>query len=470
MKRKSILSLMILLLMIFISNIVIITYKPKVDGENIRLDFAMESEDAGVLKVYYLFEGQRPEYDFSEQQCVSVEYTQVGKEEVLSVELPALVTFVRIDPFENGAEATIGNPVVSYEENVIDVANFQERVYMLHDMSALGKGSYLAEEDTEDPYVVWSVPTDEIADELRDKLLPGQIMINVLICVVLDIFFIFVYCKRRSFFEIPKEIMNNRKLIFSLSKNDFKSKFAGSYFGIVWAFVQPLVTILVYWFVFDKALNSGTQITKSGIEAPFVIWLTAGMVPWFYFSEVLNTGSNALVEYNYLVKKVVFKISVLPIVKVISSLFVHVFFVVFMIILCACYQFYPSLYTLQIIYYSFAMICLCVSIIYITSALTVFFRDLTQVINIVLQILMWMTPIMWNIDAMEARISPILVFVLKMNPMYYIVEGYRDAMINHAWFWERPEITLYFWGLTALLFVVGSTVFRKLRVHFADVL
>ena len=116
------------------------------------------------------------------------------------------------------------------------------------------------------------------------------------------------------------------------------------------------------------------------------------------------------------------------------------------------------------------MICLCVSIIYITSALTVFFRDLTQVINIVLQILMWMTPIMWNIDAMEARISPILVFVLKMNPMYYIVEGYRDAMINHAWFWERPEITLYFWGLTALLFVVGSTVFRKLRVHFADVL
>lgn len=177
------------------------------------------------------------------------------------------------------------------------------------------------------------------------------------------------------------------------------------------------MTIVVYWFVFDKALNSGTQITKEGIEAPFALWLTAGMVPWFYFSEVLSAGSNALVEYNYLVKKVVFKISALPFVKVLSSIFVHVFFVVFMIILSACYGFYPSVYTLQVIYYSFAMMCLCIGIVYATSAMTVFFRDLTQLINILLQVLMWMTPIMWNMDAMQNRISPIVLTILKMNPI-----------------------------------------------------
>ena len=133
--------------------------------------------------------------------------------------------------------------------------------------------------------------------------------------------------KRESMLQIPKDILENKKLILNLSKNDFKSKFAGSYFGIIWAFIQPIITIIVYWFVFDKALNAGTQITKAGINVPYVIWLVAGMVPWFYFSEVVNTGSNVLVEYNYLVKKVVFKISVLPVVKIISSLFVHLFFV-----------------------------------------------------------------------------------------------------------------------------------------------
>ena len=64
---------------------------------------------------------------------------------------------------------------------------------------------------------------------------------------------------------ILREIAQNKKLIFNLSKNDFKAKFAGSYFGIIWAFIQPIITILVYWFVFDKALNAGTQITKAGI-------------------------------------------------------------------------------------------------------------------------------------------------------------------------------------------------------------
>ena len=269
---------------------------------------------------------------------------------------------------------------------------------------------------------------------------------------------------------ILREIAQNKKLIFNLSKNDFKAKFAGSYFGIIWAFIQPIITILVYWFVFDKALNAGTQITKAGINVPYVIWLVAGMVPWFYFSEVINTGSNVLVEYNYLVKKVVFKISVLPIVKIISSLFVHLFFVGFMVVLYAAYHYYPTVYTLQILYYSFAMICLCVGIIYATSAMTVFFRDLTQLINIILQILMWMTPIMWNMDAMVDRISKPIEIILKLNPMYYIVSGYRDSMINGIWFCNRPETTIYFWGVTIVLFLIGSTIFKKLQVHFADVL
>ena len=120
-----------------------------------------------------------------------------------------------------------------------------------------------------------------------------------------------------------KEIISNRKLIWDLSKNDFKTRFAGSYLGIIWAFVQPIVTVLVYWFVFEKGMHASGINLRSGITAPFVLWLIAGLVPWFFFQEVLSGGTNALMEYSYLVKKVVFQIDILPIIKLISALFVH---------------------------------------------------------------------------------------------------------------------------------------------------
>ena len=114
------------------------------------------------------------------------------------------------------------------------------------------------------------------------------------------------------------------------------------------------------------------------------------------------------------------------------------------------------------------MIIYVLGIVYITCSIVVFFKDLTQIINIILQIGIWMTPIMWNIDAMD--LSPTLLTIFKLNPMYYIVAGYRDALINKAWFWENAQLTIYFWIVTALLFGAGSFVFRRLKVHFADVL
>ena len=207
---------------------------------------------------------------------------------------------------------------------------------------------------------------------------------------------------------------------------------------------------------------------KSGISVPYVLWLIAGLVPWFFFSEALSSGTNALVEYSYLVKKVVFKISILPIVKVVSALFVHIFFIVFMLVLYSCYGFLPGLYTLQIVYYSFAMFVLVIALTYATCAIVVFFKDLSQIINIILQVGVWMTPIMWNIDTME--LSPVLLTIFKLNPMYYIVAGYRDALINKVWFWERPEITMYFWLLTIVILGLGAVIFKRLKVHFADVL
>lgn len=269
----------------------------------------------------------------------------------------------------------------------------------------------------------------------------------------------------RSILSLPADIIKNRRLIAKLAWNDFRTRYAGSYLGIVWAFIQPIITILVYWFVFSVGFRAGT----GDLGIPFVLYLVAGIVPWFFFQDGLIGGTASLLEYNYLVKKVVFNISVLPVVKILSAAVVHCFFVLFTIILYMGYGHFPDFYYLQIIYYSGCTFVLILGISYFTCSVVVFFRDLSQIISILLQVGIWLTPIMWVAeDALAGHET--LARILKFNPMYYIVSGYRDTFVKKEWFFMHPMWTLYFWIFALLCLLAGGHVFKKLRVHFADVL
>ena len=296
---------------------------------------------------------------------------------------------------------------------------------------------------------------------------PNEEMIKKIIsCVILAAIYSVFLLKYDKIVVLPVELYQNRQLIWKLSKNDFKTRYAGSYLGIVWAFVQPIITVLLYWFVFTVALPARAVAVKGDINVPYILWLIAGIVPWFFFSEALSNGTGALLEYNYLVKKVVFKISILPIIKIISALFVHAFFLLFTIVLFSCYGYYPDLYTLQIFYYSACMFIFVLGMCYITCSIIVFFRDLGQIISIVLQVGIWATPILWNITTLPENLR----IIFKLNPMNYIVEGYRESFIDKTWFWENFYSTAYFWILTMCVFAFGAIIFKRLKIHFADVL
>ena len=265
---------------------------------------------------------------------------------------------------------------------------------------------------------------------------------------------------------LPVELFQSRHLIWKLARNDFKKRYAGSYLGAVWALAQPVVTVVMYWIVFEKVFGGSGPRGNGGVEVPFMLFLTAGLVPWFYFNEALTNGTNALLEYNYLVKKVVFKISILPIIKVIAATFIHVFFVFLLLAVACLYGYYPNVYTLQIVYYSLCLFVFVLALSYTTCALVVFFKDLSQIISIGLQIGMWATPIMWNIDDFDKW----WMVLFKLNPLVYVVNGYRSAIYERAWFWEDFYSTMYFWIITVVLFGLGALVFKRLKVHFADVL
>ena len=149
------------------------------------------------------------------------------------------------------------------------------------------------------------------------------------------------------------------------------------------------------------------------------------------------------------------------------------------------YGYYPNVYTLQLLYYSFCMFLLVLGMSYLTCALVVFIRDLQQVISIqgvivmrfkeegdqvisiALQIGMWATPILWSISMLKTDNMKML---FKLNPLVYIVNGYRSAIYEEVWFWEHFYSSTYFWIFTISLFCIGTLIFRRMRAHFADVL
>jgi len=137
-----------------------------------------------------------------------------------------------------------------------------------------------------------------------------------------------------------------------------------------------------------------------------------------------------------------------------------------MVILYLCYGINPNIYYIQFFYYLICIIVLVFATSLITSAIVIFFKDLGQIIIIFLQIGMWMTPIMWSHTILDNSTK----FIAYMNPMFYITEGYRDTFINYIGFWTKPIQTLYFWVFTIILLIIGLSVFKKLRPHFADVL
>lgn len=294
---------------------------------------------------------------------------------------------------------------------------------------------------------------------------PAEETMKKAIACVLILSSILVFAKWYDKFTVlPVELYQSRHLIWKLAKNDFKKRYAGSYLGAVWAMVQPVVTVVMYYIVFEVIMGSGRPMAND--EIPYVLFLTAGLVPWFYFNESLQNGTNSMLEYNYLVKKVVFKISILPIIKIIAATFIHVFFACILLVIAAIYGYFPSIYTMQLVYYSFCMFILVLGMCYTTCAVMVFFKDLGQIINIALQIGMWATPILWDIES----IGPKAQMLVKINPLVYIVNGYRSTIFEKTWFFEDFYSTMYFWIFTVVIFGIGALVFKRLKVHFADVL
>ena len=258
-----------------------------------------------------------------------------------------------------------------------------------------------------------------------------------------------------------QEIWRKHRLVAMMTKREIIGQYVGSGLGPVWMIIHPVIMITVYWFVFSVGFK-----VKPTNDVPFVIWLTAGLAPWFFFSSIVSGATTVVVEHAHLIKKTIFSPQILPLVKVCASLMTHFIFLIILLILII-FQHMPLLiWCLQLVYYLVCLGVLALGLSWLFSTLYVFVRDVNQMVSVALQIGFWVTPIFWDIKMMPMKIQKLL----KLNPVFYIIQGYRDSLITGTPFWHRPLYTLYFWGCALLLLCLGVLVFTRLKPQFSDVL
>lgn len=456
MKNKKNIKILVVLLIISAINIGVLLAISVNLNNDMQLTYTTLSDKLDSHQVYY-----SSNEEFGEEQSKKQQYLSINDKQEMHYSIPRETKFLRLDVGMSPGNVWIKDLKVRYGYKNIFIGNSviisQKKSDDIAEINNNGEWITIKSAGN-DPFIKLN-----IQDYANIKSIDTfNNVVKYGVCLLVDILLLILIKFRSKIKLLLKEMCRNRLLIWNLSFNDFKTKYAGSYLGIFWAFVQPIVTTLIYWFVFDFGFKAAPTETN----LPFILWLIAGIVPWFFFAEALMNATNSLLEYSYLVKKVLFKISILPIVKILSAFFIHIFFLGIVLLAFVLYGHFPSIYFIQIVYYMFCASILALAIGYITSSVIVFFKDLGQILNVILQVGMWMTPIMWNQSMLGERYH----WILKLNPIYYIVEGYRDCFINKVWFWDKVIQTSYFWAVTIICFSLGIVIFKKLKRHFADVL
>ncbi len=264
--------------------------------------------------------------------------------------------------------------------------------------------------------------------------------------------------------EFIKEIIKNRNMILKLGKNDFKNKFANTSLGSIWGFLQPFIYMITYAIVLQFILKAG----NSG-EDPFIVWYLPGMAMWLFLNDSVNNITESIRNYSYLVKKVVFPVDIIPVISLVSNSIISIFVILIATFVCAINGYFPNI--LLLIYYIFAALCFIISFTRLTSAISTLIADFGKFLSILMQLLFWFTPIIWNISMIDGMLGGKIAILVKCMPFSYLITGFRQVFIQGNILTELNGIyTIIFWIITILIFIWGNNIFKKAKKDFPDVL
>ncbi|WP_414622745.1 ABC transporter permease [Calothrix sp. CCY 0018] len=273
--------------------------------------------------------------------------------------------------------------------------------------------------------------------------------------------------KLRRILPISDRLWTKFDLLRTLVRRDLEARYKGSVLGNLWSVVNPLSQLLIYTYVFSVVLK--VKLSLKGLPAnenvSFGLWLFAGLLPWIAFSTGLTQSASSVIGQPNLVKKVVFPLTLLPLVTILSAFIESSFGLILLIFFVAVSSgtLHTTLALLPLVW--IPQLLLTAGLGYLVAGLTVFLRDIPQTLNVILNIWFYVTPIVYPITSIPESWRN---WVLWLNPLAAIVEVYREFVLTgEVKHWGELGIAF---PVSVVVFVVGFLVYKKLRPAFADVL
>ncbi|MCP8971345.1 ABC transporter permease [Ectobacillus ponti] len=275
----------------------------------------------------------------------------------------------------------------------------------------------------------------------------------------------------KALVTIVREQIHSFYLILRLSAFEMKSANTNNYLGRLWEILNPVIQLAVYWLVFGVGVRGSRQIVmENGTHVPFFIWMLTGMIVWFFVNPAISKASKSIYSRIQLIAKMSFPMSAIPAFVIMANFYTHLMLVAVVIVFLQFTDFRVSVYYLQLPYFMLATLAFLLALSLITSTLSTIVRDVQQLIQAALRMTLYLTPLLWQAHKLVIK-GVDVTFLLKLNPLYYLVEGYRASLLGTTWYAAgHADYTLYFWSIILAMLMLGSALHVKFRNQFVDFL
>lgn len=259
--------------------------------------------------------------------------------------------------------------------------------------------------------------------------------------------------------KLFKNLYAYRELLKTNIKKDIRGRYKGSFLGILWSFINPLLQVVVYWIVFPYLMGRGAMDGEN-----YLIYLITGLIPWSFFMTTVASGTTIIKANAGIIKKVYFPREILPISTVASGL-VN-FFISCIIIICFLIGTGTGISVQILLVPVIALVeaTLALGIVFILSALNAYIQDIENIVQFILNMLMYGTPIIYQLKQFSS--AGLLYKLIELNPMTVIINAYRDAFMYHEWFDWKPLACVFVLGVVTT--AIGYFVFKKMEKGFAE--
>ena len=266
-----------------------------------------------------------------------------------------------------------------------------------------------------------------------------------------------------------KEIITENIRYFFITRQQAKAaqikKHKGTDLGLFWEFAKPVFYICVFYFAISMGFRGAKDVPD--LVCPYFVWMASGIIPWFYITAMISGGPGCIKKYRGLVLKTAYPLSTIPTITSLANLYTHIPMVIFLLVLSTIFRTPPSIYWLQLPIYM-ALVILMGFVWALGSGLfSILSRDFRDLIRAISPAFFWLSGILFDYRIVD---NPTIQFFFKLNPITYIVQGYRNCICFHKWIWEEPEAFLGFMVIFVILLVLALWLYKKLKNILPDII